>query len=97
MVKNFNPFNNIAAAVTRKTRTGNIISAGESISVAEAIEAYTMGSAWAEGTEQVKGSIEPGKYADFIMLDRNPLETPVEELSQIKPLAVTVNGRTTEI
>jgi len=52
-----------------------------------------MGGAWAEGTEATKGSIEPGKYADFIVLDRNPLETPVEELTSITTESVFVNGQ----
>jgi len=96
VVKNFNPFNNIVAAVTRRTHTGNRISPQEAITVAQAIEAYTMGSAWSEGTETVKGSITKDKYADFLILDRNPLETPVEELTEIKLTSVVVNGKTVE-
>lgn len=93
VVKSFDPWNNIRAAVTRKTGSGKVISPQEAITVAEALESYTMGGAWAEGTESVKGSIEPGKYADFIVLDRNPLETPVEELASIIIKSVFVNGR----
>jgi predicted amidohydrolase YtcJ len=52
-----------------------------------------MGGAWAEGTESVKGSIETGKYADFVVLDRNPLETPVEELTSIAIESAFVNGQ----
>jgi predicted amidohydrolase YtcJ len=79
--------------VTRKTHSGVAISPQEAITVSEALESYTMGGAWAEGTEAVKGSIEPGKYADFIVLDRNPLETPVEELTSIVTESVFVDGR----
>ena len=93
VVRNFNPWNNIRAAVTRKTHSGVAISPQEAITVSEALESYTMGGAWAEGTEAVKGSIEPGKYADFIVLDRNPLETPVEELTSIVTESVFVDGR----
>lgn len=93
VVKNFDPWNNIRAAVTRKARSGKVISPEEAITVAEALESYTMGGAWAEGTEAIKGSIEPGKYADFIVLDRNPLETPVEELTAITTEFVFVNGQ----
>jgi predicted amidohydrolase YtcJ len=93
VVKNFDPWNNIRAAVTRRTNSGKVISPQEAITVAEAIESYTMGGAWAEGTEAVKGSIEPGKYADFIVLDRNPLETHVEELTSIATESVFVNGQ----
>ena len=93
VVKNFDPWNNIRAAVTRRTGSGKVISPQEAITVAEALESYTMGGAWAEGTEAVKGSIEAGKYADFIVLDRNPLETPVEELTSIATESVFVNGQ----
>jgi predicted amidohydrolase YtcJ len=93
VVKNFDPWNNIRAAVTRKTRSGKTISPEEAITVSEALASYTMGGAWAEGTEAVKGSIEPEKYADFIVLDRNPLETPVEELTSIVTESVFVNGQ----
>jgi len=93
VVKNFDPWNNIRAAVTRKTRSGKVISPEEAITVAEALESYTMGGAWAEGTEALKGSIEPGKYADFIVVDRNPLKQPVEELTAITTEFVFVNGR----
>ena len=93
VVKNFDPWNNVRAAVTRRTNSGKVISSEEAITVAEALESYTMGGAWAEGTESVKGSIEPGKYADFIVLDRNPLETPVEELTSITTESVFVNGQ----
>jgi predicted amidohydrolase YtcJ len=79
--------------VTRRTNSGKVISPQEAITVADALESYTMGGAWAEGTEAVKGSIEPGKYADFIVLDRNPLETPVEELTSITTESVFVNGQ----
>ena len=92
VVKNIDPWNNIRAAVTRRTNSGKVISPEEAITVAEAIGSYTMGGAWAEGTEAVKGSIEAGKYADFIILDRNPLETPVEELTAIRTASVFVNG-----
>ena len=93
VVKNFDPWNNIRAAVTRRTNSGKVISPQEAITVAEALESYTMGGAWAEGTESVKGSIEPGKYADFVVLDSNPLEIAVEELTSIITESVFVNGQ----
>lgn len=94
VVKNFNPWNNIRTAVTRKTNSGKTISGDEHISVAAAIESYTMGGAFAEGTEHLKGSIQPGKYADFIITDRDPLSTLVEALTEIKTDTVVVNGKT---
>ncbi|MFM7327273.1 MAG: amidohydrolase family protein, partial [Bacteroidota bacterium] len=90
---NFNPWNNIRTAVTRKTNSGKTISQDERISVATAIESYTMGGAYAEGTEKIKGSIQPGTYADFIIINRDPLATPVEELADIRTDTVVVNGK----
>ena len=94
VVRNFNPWNNITAAVTRRTSSGKTISPDEAITVSEAIESYTMGGAFAEGSENIKGSIAPGKYADFIIIDRDPLSIPVEELVEIAIKSVVVNGKT---
>ncbi len=93
VVKNINPWSGIKASVTRKTSQGNVISPGESVSVREAIYAYTMGSAYAEGKESVKGSLTPGKVADFIMVDKNPLTIPVEELDSIQVESVYIDGK----
>ncbi|MFM8349395.1 MAG: amidohydrolase family protein [Bacteroidota bacterium] len=41
----------------------------------------------------MKGSIQPGTYADFIIINRDPLTTPVEELTDIKTDTVVVNGK----
>lgn len=84
VVRNFNPWTNIKAAVTRRTAGGTCIAKNESLTIAEAIHAYTAGSAYAEGTAAFKGTLTSGKVADFLVLDRNPLETPVEELEQIR-------------
>lgn len=93
VVRNINPWNNIRAAVTRKTASGQIISPSEAISISEGLFAYTMGSAYAEGTENRRGSITTGKDADFIVIDEDPLQLPVEELDTIKTELVFVNGK----
>ena len=93
VVKNLNPWSGIKAAVTRKTNKGNTISASEAVTVEEALYAYTMGGAFAEEKEKEKGSIEVGKVADFIVLDRNPFEVSVEELEGIKVVEVFIGGK----
>jgi hypothetical protein len=92
VVKNVNPWSGIKAAVTRKTSKGNVISKNESISTEQAIYAYTFGSAYAEIKEHVKGTLEPGKLADFIVVDKNPMNIPVEKIDSIKITATHLDG-----
>lgn len=92
VVKNINPWSCIKAAVTRKTNMGHLIAAHESVTVQESIYAYTIGSAYAEGQEKRKGSLEPKKLADFIILDKNPLTTAVDELDSIQVESVFIGG-----
>jgi predicted amidohydrolase YtcJ len=70
-----NPFVGIHAAVTRRRADGYPNEAGwhpsEKLTVAEAVAGYTTGAAYAESLETVMGSITPGKYADFIVPDRD--------------------------
>ena len=92
VVKDFNPWKNIQTAITRKTTGGQSIAPQEAISMNQALAAYTAGSAFAEGTESFKGNISEGKLADFIITDRNPSETPVEELPEINVLSTFTGG-----
>lgn len=92
VVKNVNPWGGIKAAISRRTSAGNLISPHESVTVEEAIYAYTMGSAYAEGSENTKGSLERGKLADFIVIDKNPMNMPSDELDSIRVEATYVGG-----
>jgi predicted amidohydrolase YtcJ len=87
-----NPFSLIGTAVTRKTREGLILGADEAISVTDALKSLTIMSAWQIGFEDKLGSIKTGKYADLVILDRNPLEVPAQELRDIRVLKTIVNG-----
>lgn len=62
------------------------------ISVAESIRAYTLGGAYAILREDRIGSLETGKYADFIVLDRNLLEINVDDISETQVLKTVFNG-----
>lgn len=92
VVKNFNPFKGILAAITRSTNEGAIIALEESISMVAALKAYTINAATIGGESRF-GSLQKGQLADFILLDKNPLTTPVNEITQIKVLKTFVDGK----
>ena len=71
-------------AVNRVTREGKILGEEERVDVFEALKAVTINGAYAYFEEDKKGSITEGKLADLVILDRNPLKTPVSELKDIK-------------
>ena len=70
-------------AMTRKTNNGRTIGADECISVKEALRAVTIDAAYQLFMEDKVGSISPGKHADFVVLNQNPLDVAHEELHNI--------------
>lgn len=62
------------------------------ITIEEAIRLYTIDAAYASFDEKEKGSLIPGKLADFVVLSQNPFEIKPEELNDIKVLATYVGG-----
>jgi hypothetical protein len=90
------PLQGIYAAVTRRTLDGKN-SGGwfpeQRIALAEAIEAYTMGSAYAEFAEKHKGSITPGKLADLVLLDADLFAIPPEKIKDAKVSMTIVGGK----
>lgn len=65
----------------------------ERITAAEALRAYTVGSAYAEFMEKEKGSITPGKLADFALLSDDPTAVPADKIHEIGALMTVVGGR----
>lgn len=91
-----NPMETIYAAVTRATLDGKNPDGWqpqEKLTVAEAIEAYTMGSAYAEFQENVKGSITAGKLADFVILSDDLFTIQKEAIKDVKVLKTVVGGK----
>jgi predicted amidohydrolase YtcJ len=90
------PMQTIYAAVTRATLDGknpNGWFPEQKLTVAEAVEAYTMGSAYAEFQEQGKGSITPGKLADMVLLDRDIFNIAPERIREAKAITTVVGGK----
>ena len=91
-----NPMLTIYAAVTRATLDGknpNGWFPEQKLTVAEAIEAYTMGSAYAEFQEKVKGSITVGKLADMVLLSDDILTIDPVKIRDVKVLNTFVGGK----
>lgn len=86
------PMLNVYTAITRRTMTGDVVGPDERISVSDALYAYTMGGAFASFEERVKGSIEPGKLADLVVLSGNPLVAEPEEIRHMKADMTIVGG-----
>jgi predicted amidohydrolase YtcJ len=90
------PMLTIYAAVTRATLDGknpNGWFPEQKLSVAEAIEAYTMGSAYAEFQENEKGSITPGKLADMVLLSDDILTIAPAQIRDTKVVKTIVGGK----
>ena len=91
-----NPLLSIYAAVTRRTLDGkhpNGWVPEQKLSVAEAVRAYTVGSAFAEFQENEKGTIAPGKLADLVVLSRDIFEIDPVEVENVKVLMTIMDGR----
>ena len=90
------PIQGIAAAVTRQTLDGrnpNGWIPEQKITVEEAVRAYTVGSAYAEFADKVKGTIAVGKLADLVILSDNIFEIPPERITNAKVLWTIMEGR----
>lgn len=84
-------------AVNRRTASGRVLGESERISVAEALYAITMGAAYTLHMDDRIGSVEIGKYADFCVLDRDPLAEPAETLKDIQVLGTVLGGVPTDL
>jgi predicted amidohydrolase YtcJ len=86
----------VYAAVTRATLDGknpNGWFREQKLTVAEAVEAYTMGSAYAEFQEKEKGSITPGKLADMVLVSDDIFSIAPEKIRDVGVLKTFIGGR----
>jgi predicted amidohydrolase YtcJ len=91
-----NPMEGLKAAVTRQTLDGKHPDGWvpeQKISLEEAIRAFTMGSAYAEFQDQVKGSLTPGKLADLVLLDCDIFKIDPATIDKVKVAMTVVDGK----
>jgi predicted amidohydrolase YtcJ len=82
----------IYGCVARKSRTGQYLCKEEAVPIMDGIRAYTWNAAYLEGTEDTKGSIEAGKMADFVVLDKDITTEPHESILVAKILMTIIGG-----
>ena len=90
-----NPFHGLYASVTRRDRGGEPPGgwyADQALTRAEALHSFTLAAAYAARQEERLGSLEPGKWADFIIIDRDYFEVPAGEIDDIVVLETWVGG-----
>lgn len=83
----------IQVAITRKTDQGNVLNADQRITIDDAIKGVTLYPAWQSYREKELGSIEPGKFADFVILEENPKKADVNKIKDIKVVDRWINGK----
>ena len=82
-----------AAVVRRELKSGKIMAPEERVTVEQALTMYTRNGAYVAFEEDRKGSLEPGKLADFLVLDRDVFTIPSEELKDVKVRQTYVGGK----
>jgi len=88
-----NPLQLVWGAVNRVTRNGEVLGAEQRIPVTQALRSVTIDAAYQNFEEDQKGSIEPEKLADFMVLDENPLTVPPLHIKDIHIAMTIVGGR----
>jgi len=94
-VEHPNPFHGLHASVTRQDQADEPDGGWypeENMTLEEAFASFTIDAAWAGHQEDVLGTLEPGKKADFLVIDRDLFDIPASEIWQIQVLETWVNG-----
>jgi predicted amidohydrolase YtcJ len=95
-VESPNPFPGLAAAISRQDMEGQPPGGWypeERVSLEQALDAYTRGAAYAGFAEDRIGALEPGKWADFVIVDRDPTKVSPQELGRTQVLETWVAGK----
>jgi len=89
----YNPFLGMWTAVTRINTGGAVIHSEQKVTREEALKMYTIWGAYRQFAEGSRGSLEAGKLADLVVIDRDYLTCPESEIRSIEPVLVMVGGR----
>lgn len=81
------------ASVTRKLKDGTVFYPEQKMTREQALHSYTLANAYSSFQEKQKGSIELGKYGDFVLLSNNLITCPDEEIKKTKVMMTIVNGK----
>jgi predicted amidohydrolase YtcJ len=95
-VETLDPRVGLYASVTRQDLNGTPpggVNPSEALTIEQALKGYTLDAAWAEFAENRKGSIEPGKYADFVLVEQDPRQVEPRALLDLEVLATIVEGK----
>ena len=79
-VEDVDPIMSFYGSVTRKTKDGTVLVPEQRVTSAEGLAAYTLNNAYAAFEEKEKGSITPGKLADLVVLSKNIMTVPEDEI-----------------
>ncbi|PQZ95018.1 amidohydrolase [Arthrobacter sp. MYb227] len=87
------PLINMQAAILRQTPSGKVLGPEFRIDIRDAIKAQTIDAAWQLFSDHEVGSLEIGKFADIVVLERNPLDVSAHELGNIRIQETWIDGR----
>jgi predicted amidohydrolase YtcJ len=89
----WDPWLGLHVAITRKTEAGLVLNPSECLTREEALRLYTVNNAFLHNEEKDKGSLQVGKLGDVIMIDRDYLTCPVDDILATRVLLTVVGGR----
>ena len=92
-VNPYNPFLSMWTEVTRLTDRGKVMHPEQRISRAEALKTHTIWAAYLQFAEKERGSIETGKFADLVVIDRDYLTCPEAQIKAIQPVMTILDGK----
>lgn len=93
-IASYNPWISLQWFVTGRTAGGMpLVGAANRLDRQQALRLYTVGSAWFSGDEAVKGSLEPGKFADLVVLSADYFSVPEDQIRKIESVLTLMNGQ----